>query len=238
MTLIVDSIEFKRCALLTTPFEIEQQSFFGGAPKVKKIKKPKPIPVGISSNDEAVMRKVLRRAYHLDMLFNIAGYRIGYTGLIGFIPVVGDIAGVLFSLLLLKTARQVDGGLPWDVQLKFLFNILVDFLVGLIPVVGDIVEVMYKANSRNALILEKHLQAKGERNLGLKRSEQGRLIDDTRSISSSVISEDDGEELNHIKSPLKHRVPPSENVEVRNNLNVGKDPYKSANILRERTYSR
>jgi hypothetical protein len=132
---------------------------------VKRIKKTKDIPEGLSPNDSAVLKQVMRRAYHLDMLFNVFGYRIGWSGLIGFIPVVGDFMSIVFSLLLFKAARAVDGGLPWRVQIQLLFNILVDFLIGLVPFVGDVVEVIYKANSRNALLLEKHLAEKGQRNI-------------------------------------------------------------------------
>ncbi|KAM9914442.1 hypothetical protein OXX69_000631 [Metschnikowia pulcherrima] len=51
--------------------------------------------------------------------------------------------------------------------LIFLFNILVDFLLSLIPIVGDIIEIGYKANSRNFLLLEKHLLRVGKKNMGL-----------------------------------------------------------------------
>jgi len=221
-------------------FEIEQQSFFGGRPTVKKVKKPKAVPVGISSNDERVLKKVLRRAYHLDMLFNIFGYRVGWTGLVGVVPVVGDIAGILFSLMLLKTANSVDGGLPLDVIAQFLFNIIIDFLIGLIPVVGDVVEIMYKANSRNALILEKHLKSKGEINLGIKsKPDTSRVLDDSKSVSSAAVSEDsDMDSSSHIKSPLKHRAKPKDNMELRDQLSVGKDPNRGEAVFRERTYSK
>lgn len=129
------------------------------------MKKPKALPVGISANDSNILKKVIRRAYHLDMLFNvpILGYRIGWSGIVGVIPVAGDIMSIFFSLLLFKLTLGVDGGLPYDVQAKMLGNILIDFLIGLIPIVGDLVEIMYKANSRNALLLEKHLKEKADR---------------------------------------------------------------------------
>lgn len=144
----------------------------------------------------------------------------------------------MFSLLLLKTARDVDGGLPLDVQAQFLFNIIVDFLIGLIPIVGDVVEIMYKANSRNALILEKHLKAKGEKNLGLTR-DHGKLIDDTRSISSAAVSEDsEFDSTSPLKSPARYRSSPEENIKLRNQLKVGQDPNRVETVFKERTYSR
>lgn len=150
-------------------YEIEQHSFFGGPVTKKKMKRPRQIPEGLSHNDERVLKRVMRRAYHLDMLFNVFGYKVGWSGIVGVVPVIGDLTGIVFSLLLFKTAREVDGGLPWDVQGYFLLNIIVDFLLGLVPIVGDFVEVMYKANSRNALVLEKHLKEKGRINIERKR---------------------------------------------------------------------
>lgn len=138
----------------------------------------------------------------------------------------------------MKTARDVDGGLPLDVQAQFLFNIIVDFLIGLIPIVGDVVEIMYKANSRNALILEKHLKAKGEKNLGLTR-DHGKLIDDTRSISSAAVSEDsEFDTTSPLKSPARYRPSPEENIKLRNQLKVGQDPNRVETVFKERTYSR
>lgn len=138
---------------------------FSGATTIKTKKRPRTVPQGLSQNDENVLKQVMRRAYHLDMQFNIFGYRVGWNGVVGIIPVVGDIFGVICSLMLFKSSLDVDGGLPLIVQAKFLFNILLDFLIGLIPILGNFVEVMYKANSRNALILEKHLEEKGRANI-------------------------------------------------------------------------
>lgn len=128
----------------------------------------------------------------------------------------------------------------------FLFNIIVDFLIGLIPIVGDIVEVMYKANSRNALVLEKHLKKKGQIALGLREPpingehHDVKSIQDIKSIASNALSEnsDEGDSTTYAKSPLKHRVNPKENIELRNQLNVGKDPAATPGSFRERTYSK
>ena len=36
-------------------------------------------------------------------------------------------------------------------------NIIIDFLIGLIPFVGDLADVAYRANTKNVMIMEKHL---------------------------------------------------------------------------------
>lgn len=46
-----------------------------------------------------------------------------------------------------------------------ILNIAFDFLIGLVPFLGDIIDAAYKANSRNAALLESHLREKGQKNL-------------------------------------------------------------------------
>jgi hypothetical protein len=41
-----------------------------------------------------------------------------------------------------------------------MINIAVDFLVGLVPFVGDLVDAMFKANTKNVRLLERHLDQK------------------------------------------------------------------------------
>ena len=43
-----------------------------------------------------------------------------------------------------------------------LVNNAVSAGVGLVPIVGDIILAMYKANSRNAVLLEEYLRVRGE----------------------------------------------------------------------------
>ncbi|CCE86041.1 Piso0_005686 [Millerozyma farinosa CBS 7064] len=132
--------------------------------KYKKVKRK--VPEGLSKNDVDVLHKVRVRAFRYDMLFSFIGIKFGLASLIGLIPVAGQIITGYWSLKILQTARQVDDGLPLDLQLLFMFNIVVDVLLGLIPIIGDIVEIGYKANSRNFLLLEKHLYRVGQKNLG------------------------------------------------------------------------
>lgn len=119
----------------------------------------------------------MRRAYQLDMSFGFLGYRFGWNSIISVVPFIGSVCSVVLSLTLFKLALDLDGGLPWIVQLEFIGNILVDFAISFIPFVGSLVEVMYKANSRNALLLEKHLFVKGQ--LLLKGKSGGINLEDT-----------------------------------------------------------
>ncbi len=65
------------------------------------------------------------------------------------------------AVMVLRTCQQVDGGLPANVRAKMYFNIILDFGIGLLPIIGDIADALYRANTRNAVILEKYLRQKG-----------------------------------------------------------------------------
>lgn len=158
-----------------------------GQPKYKKVVRK--VPEGISKHDKDVLSKVKKQAYRYDMWFSALGMRFGLSSLVGLVPIVGSIVTTYWSLSLFLNARGLEDGLPLDIQMLFLFNILVDFLLSLIPIVGDIIEVGYKANLRNFLLLEKHLIRIGQRNAGLISDEEvrpgfindkvGPFVDDT-----------------------------------------------------------
>ena len=65
------------------------------------------------------------------------------------------------ALMVLRTCQQVEGGLPADVTFRMYFNIILDFGIGLVPFLGDVADALFRANTRNAVILEKHLRKKG-----------------------------------------------------------------------------
>lgn len=134
-------------------------------PKYKKVARR--IPNGISENDIKVLSDVRRQAYRYDMWFSLFGLKFGWSNVIGIIPVLGAIVSNFWSLKIYWAARKLDDGLPLDIQLIFLFNLVVDFMLSLIPFVGDIIEIGYKANLRNFLLLEKHLVRVGEKNMGI-----------------------------------------------------------------------
>ncbi|AGO12258.1 AaceriAEL101Cp [[Ashbya] aceris (nom. inval.)] len=140
--------------------EFEKRPFWGGSTKVVKRRREKVIPDYIPKKDKSVLRRLKKRAYGMDMAFGLCGMRFGWLGVLGMLPVVGDIAGVVMSLLTLREANGIQGGLPLSVMLTFLLNIVVDFVVGLIPLVGDMISIAYKANSRNVLVLERYLNQK------------------------------------------------------------------------------
>lgn len=69
------------------------------------------------------------------------------------------------ALMVVKTCTKVEGGLPSSVKMKMLLNVIVDFAVGLVPFIGDIADAAFRANTRNAILLESYLREKGKKNL-------------------------------------------------------------------------
>lgn len=90
----------------------------------------------------------------LDSKFRIpnTNIRFGLDPLIGLIPGVGDWLAGLASLYFLIWAALL-GGRP-AVLWRMFINILMDVLIGSIPVLGEVFDVYWKANVRNAQILE------------------------------------------------------------------------------------
>lgn len=82
--------------------------------------------------------------------------RIGMEAVIGLLPVVGDAAGLVLSGYVLVEAQRA--GASKAVKLRMLRNMGIDFLGGLLPVVGDAFDAVYKANTRNTLLLRNYLE--------------------------------------------------------------------------------
>ena len=91
----------------------------------------------------------------LDIAFILPGtnVRYGIDGIIGLIPVVGDIIATAFSLWLVREARAL--GAPWYVTARMLGNVAIQGVVGAVPVAGDAFDVLFRANIRNVRMLRR-----------------------------------------------------------------------------------
>lgn len=69
------------------------------------------------------------------------------------------------ALMVYKTCCKVEGGLPMGVKIQMLINIIIDFVIGIVPFLGDLVDALFRANTRNVVLLEKHLREKGQKEL-------------------------------------------------------------------------
>jgi len=132
------------------------------------------LPPGLSKRDAKILKKVKARAHYLDKGFSICGMRFGWTFVIGLLPFAGDFADLVLNYtLVLRKARQAE--LPdWLVR-KMLLNNMISAAAGFIPVVGDVILATYKANSRNAALLEEFLRIRGEEFLKSEAQRNGQV---------------------------------------------------------------
>ena len=99
----------------------------------------------------------------LDVAFILPGTKIRYgvDGIIGLIPVVGDLIATAFSLWVVREARAL--GAPWHITARMLGNVAVQGVVGSVPVAGDAFDVLFRANMRNARLLRRWLDRQRQR---------------------------------------------------------------------------
>lgn len=113
-------------------------------------------PFGNLTREQRIAR-IEAIAKLLDVAFILPGtnIRYGIDGLIGLIPVIGDIITTAISLWLVREARAL--GAPWYITARMLGNVAVDGVVGMVPFAGDAFDVMFRANMRNLRILRRWL---------------------------------------------------------------------------------
>jgi len=113
-------------------------------------------PFGNLSRDQRLAR-LDAMAKLLDVAFILPGtnIRYGIDGIIGLIPVVGDVIAAALSLWLVREARAL--GAPWHITARMLGNVAIQGVVGAVPVAGDAFDVLFRANMRNARLLRRWL---------------------------------------------------------------------------------
>jgi len=165
-------------------------------------------PPGLSSRDAKILKSVQRRAHYLDKGFRILCFRFGWTFAIGLIPVVGNIADISLNyLLVVRKARQAE--IPSWLLSRMLMNNAISAGVGFVPVVGDIILAVYKANSRNAALLEEFLRIRGDSFLKIQEQESASQGLQTGALGG--VSEVDAEQVKPGAGISKGEVVPTAN---------------------------
>jgi len=113
-------------------------------------------------NDENLaknLNSLKRLAYWLDESIKIPGTesKIGIDGIIGLIPVIGDIMTGSLSAYILYQARKFN--IPKKIFLKMILNVTVDISIGFIPIFGDLFDFYWKANLSNIDLLISHIES-------------------------------------------------------------------------------
>jgi hypothetical protein len=119
---------------------------------------------GIQSYDpttEQSLERLEALAKLLDSSFFVPGtnIRMGLDGIIGLVPVVGDLISGAISSYLIWEARRL-GASRWVIG-RMAANTLIDTTIGAIPIVGDAFDVVFRTNVKNLALLRKHLARKG-----------------------------------------------------------------------------
>lgn len=113
-------------------------------------------PFGASGDGARTREKLRALAWLLDSSIRLpGGFRIGVDALIGLVPFLGDAAGVLLSGYIVREAARL--GVPRSVLLRMIGNVAIEGIVGVVPILGDVFDAAWKANQRNVLLLEQHL---------------------------------------------------------------------------------
>ena len=96
----------------------------------------------------------------MDDQFRVPGsnLRFGLDFLLGLFPGLGDAVTSVISLLIVHHAWQ--SGASKLTLARMLGNVGVDFLIGSVPLFGDLFDAAWKANRKNARLLEAHLDSR------------------------------------------------------------------------------
>ncbi|QLG27477.1 DUF4112 domain-containing protein [Halorarum halophilum] len=110
------------------------------------------------SHEPAVAGRVARArrlAELLDSSIRVPGLgiRVGLDPVLGLVPVVGDLLTAALSLFIVVEAYRL--GADRATLARMLAHVAVDATAGSVPVVGDLFDATWKANVRNADLLER-----------------------------------------------------------------------------------
>ncbi len=108
----------------------------------------------------ARLTRVRSLTHWLDNAIRVPGtqIRFGIQPIIGLVPVLGDVIGLLLTGFVIVQAWLI--GAPRSLLGRMVTIAIADFFIGLVPVVGDRGDVVFKANTRNLKLLETHLDAR------------------------------------------------------------------------------
>lgn len=93
----------------------------------------------------------------LDDVVRVPGtkFGVGLDALVGFVvPGVGDAITGALGLTVITTA--IRRGVPRVVVARMLGNLAIDLIVGLVPIFGDAFDLLWRSNTRNLALLERH----------------------------------------------------------------------------------
>jgi Domain of unknown function (DUF4112) len=120
--------------------------------------KPPPAKHLTQSEDVARLKRLEKL---LDRQFSVMGVKFGIDGIIGLLPVAGDVVTGVCGIYLILEARRL--GASRLTMARMFANWGIDVGVGVIPVLGDFFDIAFKSNTRNMRLLIADLEARTSR---------------------------------------------------------------------------
>ncbi|WP_233995920.1 DUF4112 domain-containing protein [Erythrobacter sp. HL-111] len=119
--------------------------------------RPMAITLPTGTDPASVRQRVEAMEFLLERSLRIPGVKvpIGLDGLVGLVPVLGDVITTLLGAYIVWEARNL-GLSKWQLT-RMGANVAFDAVLGLVPVVGDAADFFFRSNTRNLKILRRHL---------------------------------------------------------------------------------
>lgn len=84
------------------------------------------------------------------------GFKFGLDGLLGFVPIVGDLTTTLTSVYIILSAAR--SGCSTPTLLRMTANVMIDNLLDVVPFLGNVADFFWRSNDRNIALFESHLK--------------------------------------------------------------------------------
>lgn len=115
--------------------------------------------IGLPNGDDpaSIRQRVEALEFLLERSLRIPGVKvpIGLDGVIGLVPLLGDIITAALGAYIVWEARNL-GLSKWQLT-RMGANVAFDTVLGLVPFVGDAADFFFRSNTRNLRILRRHL---------------------------------------------------------------------------------
>ena len=118
----------------------------------------------VESSETTVSTEAAARAANLRVLARLldssipipgTSWKVGFDPIVGLIPGIGDLIGAVVSGYIIMQAARAE--VPTLTLARMLANVGFDTLVGAVPALGDVFDAAWKSNTRNVVLLERHL---------------------------------------------------------------------------------
>lgn len=126
---------------------------------IEQPRRPEPMTFTLPTGTDpaSVRARVVAMEKLLERSFTIPGVNmpVGLDGLIGLVPVLGEIVTTAMGAYIIWEARNL-GLSKWKLA-RMGANVLFDTAIGAIPLIGDAADLVFRSNTKNLRIILKHI---------------------------------------------------------------------------------